>query len=545
MSGLLEVSDLQVSFGGVRALDGFSVTVAEAEIHGIIGPNGAGKTTAINVLTGFVPSQGGTVLFNGKALPGQPHLIAQAGIGRTFQSSAIFPDQSAVENVMCGGHRWSKAGLFRCMLRSRFAREEEAALRSSASAWLARVGFQFPVDAPVPALPFGEHRKMEIARALMGNPRLLLLDEPTAGLTPAEVHLVGRLLRTLRADSAHPLSIVLVEHNVPFIFSLCDVVTAVDKGRTILTGTPAEIRSHGDVIQSYLGGGGAGEADAAPRPAASPAPLGEAAVAPAAPILELRGVEAGYGRVKVIRGVDLVVGPGELIVICGRNGAGKSTLLNALAGEPKVVGGEVVWLGSRIDGLSVSQIARRGLALVPQERGIIAGQSVEANLRLSTGGLRLSRAGYRERRDALFERFPKLGERRSQIAGTLSGGERQMLALAKALLRRPRLLILDEPSIGLAPTILEELQRVIADICKDEISMIVAEQNVWWVAPLAQRAYLLESGQFIASGLPEDIIHRERILESFLGEEGAGEKAQPDPAATEMLSLIPGAADER
>ncbi len=512
MSALLEASDLRVSFGGVHALDGFSVAVDEGEIHGIIGPNGAGKTTAINVLTGFVKLHGGRVRFGGHPLPGRPHLIAQAGIGRTFQSSAIFPDLTALENVMCGGHRWSRTGLFGCMVRSKVARAEEAELRRMASVWLERVGFQFPHEAPVRALPFGEHRKMEIARALMGKPRLLLLDEPTAGLTPTEVHLVGRLLKALRSDSAHPLSILLVEHNVPFIFSLCDRVTAVDKGATIVSGSPAEIRRHGGVIQSYLGNEGAAEPQAVPR-------RGETHLAEGTPpVLEMRQVEAGYGRVKVIRGIDLKVGAGELIVICGRNGAGKSTLLNALVGQPRVLGGQVLWFGERIDGLSVSQIVRKGLALVPQERGIISEQSVEANLKLSTIGLRLRRAEYRARRDSLMERFPKLWERRTQIAGTLSGGERQMLALAKALIRRPKLLVLDEPSIGLAPTIVEALAGMVADICRDGISVIVAEQNVWWVAPLAQRAYLLESGKFIAEGAPEDVIHRERILENFLGE---------------------------
>ena len=228
---------------------------------------------------------------------------------------------------------------------------------------------------------------------------------------------------------------------------------------------------------------------------------------------------SGYGRVKVVRDLSFSVQAGELVAVCGRNGAGKSTLLNALVGNPRVSGGEVRWLGDRIDHLTVSQIVRRGMALVPQERGVISEQSVEANLRLSSVGLRLSRAEFVLRRDEMLERFPRLKERRTQLAGTLSGGERQMLALAKALIRKPQLLLMDEPSIGLAPTIVEGLQRIVADISRDGIAVIVAEQNVWWVAPMATRAFLLESGRFVAQGAPEEIIRREQVIENFLGKE--------------------------
>ena len=517
MSLVLQATDLTVSFGGVLALDRFSLGVNEGDIHGVIGPNGAGKTTAINVLTGFIPHRGGTVLFEGKPLPASPHLIARAGIGRTFQTSAIFPDLSAGENVMCAGHRWTRSGLLRCMLGSKLARSEESDLRNSAETWLNRVGYRSSFDTPMKSLPFGEQRKVEIARALMAKPRILLLDEPTAGLTSDEVKLIADLLKSINKEGSRPISVLIIEHNVQFIFSLCDRVTAMDSGRNIDTGTPAEIRQHKKVISSYLGGEEAGRVqDSASESSVSTvSPQQDAQQT----ILEARGIEAGYGRIKVIRDLDLTVKQGELIVVCGRNGAGKSTLLNSLVGHPRISGGKIEWLGKRIDQLSVSQIIRAGIALVPQERGVIAEQSVDANLRLASIGLGLSAKDFLVRQEEMLERFPKLKARKHQLAGTLSGGERQMLALAKVLIRRPQLLLMDEPSIGLAPTILEGLQKIIADISRDGISVVVAEQNVGWIAPLATRAYLLESGKFVAQGRPDEIVRREQLIESFLGKE--------------------------
>ena len=508
---LLDVRSVGVSFQGLRALDDFVLQMEPGEFHGIIGPNGAGKTTAINALTGFLPREG-QALFEGRELPRNPDAVARAGVGRTFQSPTVFGALSAIENVMTGGHRWTRAGLMTSMLRTRLARAEEAKLRAAAADWLARVGFRYPPETPVPALPFGEVRKLEIARALMGRPRLLLLDEPTAGLTADEVAGIGALLRGVTTEDGRRLSIILVEHNVPFVFSLCDRVTAVDKGVTIAVGPPKDVRANIAVIESYLGGKGSGAAR--PSPAARRAAVGDSAKS----LLEVKGLAAGYGRMTVVRDVDLTVREGDLVVLCGRNGAGKSTVLNAIAGQPRPRAGEVHWLGSRIDRLAVSDIVRGGIGLVPQERGIIAGQSIEANLKLATVGLGLTRQGFVQSCEEIFGRFPKLRERRVQLAGTLSGGERQMLAIAKVLIRRPKLILLDEPTTGLAPTIVEELQQIVAGLSDHGIAMVVAEQNVGWITAIANRAYLLEGGTIVASGPPDEIIRQEQVIERYLGQ---------------------------
>jgi len=522
MSLILSAKELTVSFGGVLALDRFCIDVEGGEIHGVMGPNGAGKTTAINVLTGFLPNLFGTIEFAGHALPTKPNLIAKAGIGRIFQTSAIFPDLSAGENVMCAGHRWTHAGLLRCMLQTGLARSEEAQLKQTAKTWLDRVGFNSDFDVAMKSLPYGELRKVEIARALMSNPRLLLLDEPTAGLTSDEVKLIAKLLKSLKNDATRPLSVLIIEHNVPFIFSLCDRVTALDNGKNIGTGSPAQIRLNQQVISSYLGGApqkNQADPSLTTTPSSARISLSKQNLASSMVILEAKGVSAGYGRIKVIKELDFKIHAGEMVVICGRNGAGKSTLLNSLVGQPRISAGEVIWLGQRIEKLSVSDIVRSGIALVPQERGVISEQSVEANLLLSSVGLGLSAKEFKMRQEEMLDRFPKLRIRKNQLAGTLSGGERQMLALAKVLIRKPRLLLMDEPSIGLAPTILEGLQEIISDISREGIAVLVAEQNVWWITPLASRAYLLESGSFVAQGHPDEIIRQEQLIESFLGKE--------------------------
>ena len=503
---VLELDKIAIHFGGVQALTDLSFAVEEGEIHGLIGPNGAGKTTSINIVTGLYRQSSGTLNLDGRPFRPQTRRLAGMNIARTFQAPAIFESLNAIENVMTGGYASTRAGLWSGAFRMPWAGREERELRRRAADLIDRVGFPFPSTGPVQSLPVGARRQLELARALMCKPRLLLLDEPAGGLTRAEVDAIGRLLRQVRDEAEGRLSVLLVEHNVPFVFSLCDSVTAMAQGKTLLTGSPAEVRANPDVIRSYLGEGISAQRVEHP-PEHDQWPV----------VLDLQKVSAGYGSEVVLRDVSLSVRQGETVALFGRNGAGKSTLLNTIVGATRVRGGTISWHGHRIDHHTVQSIVHQGIGLVPQDRAVLERQSVEDNLLISTFGLKLNRRQFRERTDEMYERFPSLARRRQSAGASLSGGERQMLAIAKVLIRRPRLLLLDEPSIGLAPTVIEELHHIVARLSREGLSVVVGEQNVSWVVPIATRAYIIDTGQIVLEGAPEKLAESEALTERYLG----------------------------
>ena len=498
--------DVDVSFGGVHALRGFSISLEPAEIHGLIGPNGAGKTTAINTLCGVVERQRGEIEVGGRLIDPRPRRLVEYGIGRTFQKPAIFFDLSALENVLVGAHAHTKTGVLNGALGTSLALNEDRDLSARAVELLRAVGYEHDPDEPAKRLAFGPQRQVEVARTLMSEPRILLLDEPTAGLTGAEIARLAAMLRAVRDERG--VTILLVEHNVPFVFGLCDAVTAMHDGARIASGTPVEIRVNTAVVESYLG----------PHHGE---PVKSQPIEPQAKettrILDVRDLTSGYGNTTIIREASLHVGTGEIVALLGRNGAGKTTLLNTILGDPRPRGGDVVWEGRSIRGLSTDRIVTAGIGLVPQQRAIIARQSVDDNLLLATFGIRLSRNEFAARVDEMMTRFPRLAQRRSSLGGSLSGGERQMLAIAKVLMRRPKLLLLDEPSIGLAPTIVDEVASIVAQLRDEGLPVMIAEQNVTWVAPIARRAYLIEGGRIIEEGAPSVLAESEALAERYLG----------------------------
>jgi branched-chain amino acid transport system ATP-binding protein len=252
---LLEVAGVTLKFGGVVALDGLDLTVEAGSITGVIGPNGAGKTTLFNALTGFARPQSGSIRFEGRDLVGlEPHRITALGIARTFQNIRLFPAMTALENVLVGAHTRLRAGVWGAVLRTAATVAEEAEAVQRASDLLNQVGLGGRENVIAKNLPYGAQRRLEVARALGAAPRLLLLDEPTAGMNPQEAREMVTLVRRLRDELG--VTVILIEHQMPVVMSVCERLTVLDYGRKIAEGPPRAIQRDTRVIEAYLGRSG-------------------------------------------------------------------------------------------------------------------------------------------------------------------------------------------------------------------------------------------------------------------------------------------------
>jgi len=461
----ISVRNLAVSFGGVHAVRDLSFDARAGAITSIIGPNGAGKTTALNAICGFYRPDAGMVKLGEQTVSElRAHQIPRVGIARTYQTSRLFESLSVIDNVLIALRR-GKLGAA-----SFFASQHDEASTAVAEGLLAFVGYRGATTCPPGrwrTLTSGWSR----SRALAVRPAILALDEPAAGLDAADTALIDKVLRELAAIG---IAIILVEHDMELVMGVSSRVIVLDAGAKIAEGAPHEIAASPAVREAYLGAGG-------------PAERGRQRTLPArdAPLLTVRSLSAGYGAATVVRDAALEVGDGELVAVLGANGAGKTTLLRALSGLIRPMAGEVRLLGWRIDQLAGDRIAREGLILVPEGRQVFPELSVIDNLRL--GAYARGSAGEARRIEALLERFAALEARRHQRAGLLSGGEQQMLAIARGLMARPEVLMLDEPSLGLAPKLLEVLYDLLAELRGEGTTILLVDQMATLALSVADR----------------------------------------------------------
>jgi len=490
----LKVRELSISFGGIRAVTGLAFEAETGKVTSLIGPNGAGKTTALNLVCGFYKPSSGSIRIGEREVAGTPsHAVAQAGIARTYQTTQLFGQMPVIDNVLIA---------FRKGRLGRAERNGAADERRLAESLLAFVGYNGPVGRKASALPHVDKRLVEIARALATRPSVLLLDEPAAGLSGDDTKKLGVLLRRIAEMN---VAVILVEHDMELVMGISDHIVVLDAGTKIADGRPEAVRENAQVLKAYLG-----EGTIADRSRASALPPDPKAV------VTVSNLAASYGAVAALHGVDLQVKEGELVCVLGANGAGKSTLMRALSGLHRPVRGEVRLNGEPVENLAAHSVAKQGLVLVPEGRQVFPELSVIDNIRL--GGFTRPAAELEADIEKMLTRFPRLRERASQRAGLLSGGEQQMLAIARGLVARPKVLMLDEPSLGLAPALIENLYSILAELRDQGLTILLVDQMAGLALSVADRAYILQSGAVVQSGPARDFSQDASLQKAYLGE---------------------------
>ncbi len=489
---VLTVRNLTNRFGSLYTARNIDLDVMPCQLHSFIGPNGAGKTTFFNLLTGLLQPTEGRISLAGRDITRlKPYQRVRLGLSRSFQIVSVFKNLTAFENVRIAVQRRHTP---------RFAQLLVDAYRMdqvNARTWtlLAAVGLEQRAAEQCVNLSHGEQRLLEIAISLATDANLLLLDEPLAGLAQADRQVVGALIR--RLAEAH--AVLLIEHDMDRVLTLSDRITVLHQGALIADGKPADVAANPAVISAYLG---------AEREAAQEVHAPEPS-APGKLVLEVKALTAGYAGSVVIDKVSFTLREGEALAILGRNGVGKTTTLKSLMGAVEISGGEVLLDGQAITGRKPFEINRRGISLVPEGRRLFPNLTVLENLRLATrpGGATL---------DEVYALFPKLQILAKSRASSLSGGERQMVAVARALMVPSRVILLDEPFEGLAPAVVKEVMEAVVKL-RRKASLIIVEHHAESVLSIVDRAVVLVNGEVAYDGTAQALAADEALQAKLLG----------------------------
>ncbi len=512
----LELRGITKMFGALAAISDVTLSVRPGERRAVLGSNGAGKTTLFNCITGDFPATSGFIRFFGEDVTSfPPYERIRRGLRRTYQISSLFAGLSVIDNVYlaCRGVSRNRYSLLR-------PRRDDA-LVHAAETLVQAVHLTDAKDRIVGELAYGQQRQLEIALALSGAPRFILFDEPAAGLSPTERRDLVNILTSLPSHIGY----IIIEHDMDVALRVVESVTMMHNGRVFKEGRPDEIEDDPEV-RSFTWE--AAMAERFPVPQRS-----------GVPILQLSGVNVFYGRSHAVQGVDLTLQSGVLSVV-GRNGMGKTTMCKAIMGLVPISSGSIRFLGEEISGRPSAEIARLGIGYVPQGRRLWRSLTVHEHLRLMSTG----KGAWTPER--IYEVFPRLAERKNNGGAQLSGGEQQMLAISRALLMNPKLLIMDEPTEGLAPVIVAHVEETLVRLAAEgDVSILVIEQNIGVATQMSDPVAIMVNGRInrvIASAtLAADRDLQQRLLgvgrHSHDETDGAG--ATPSEGAAASAATVP------